>query len=430
MAVTIRADEVPLFFKPGMHIYIQGSASEPVTILEALKNMPEASNGIHYISNLVPGLNQLDFPSLHENATMTSFFLTRELKKSFLNEKVHFVPLHLTETYNYLEEVATVDIAIIQVSPPNDWGYCSLGISADFVPAILNKAKLIIAEINDHMPCTYGEAPIHINKLDYIVETNHPLPEMPKAKYTSDMERIGKYVSSLIEDGDTLQFGIGAVPEAILSCLKEKKDLGIHSGLISDTVVDFIEAGVVTGKKKTLDQGKIVTGIAVGTKRLYDFVNGNPLVDFRPVCYTHSINMLKQIDNFVSINSAIEIDLFGQTNSETIRGVQFGGTGGQVDFIRGTRLSRNGRSIIGLLSTANEGKISRIVPVHESGTIVTTTRTDVHFVVTEHGIADLRNKSLQERAEILISIAAPQFREGLESAWGEIKAKWKEGLIK
>ncbi|GEN35437.1 acetyl-CoA hydrolase/transferase family protein [Aneurinibacillus danicus] len=426
MTVTIRADEVPQLFQPGMHVYIQGYASEPVTILQALKNMPEASNGIHYISNVLPGLNQLDFTSLHKNASMTAFFLTRELKKSFLNEKVRFVPLHLTETYNYLNNEAQVDVAIIQVSPPNDWGYCSLGISADFVPAVLNKAKVIIAEMNDCMPCTHGEAPIHIDKLDYIVKTNRPLPEMPKTKYTPDMERIGKYVSTLVKDGDTIQFGIGAVPEAILSCLKDKKDLGIHSGLIIDTVVDLIEAGVVTGKKKTLDRGKIVTGIAVGTKRLYDFVNNNPLVDFRPVCYTHSINVLKQIDNFVSINSAIEIDLFGQINAETIRGAQFGGTGGQVDFIRGTRLSLNGKSIIALLSTADQGKISRIVPAHKSGTIITTTRTDVQFVVTEYGIADLRNKSLQERADLLISIAAPQFRGELESAWGEIKAKWKE----
>ena len=429
MSVTIQADEVPLLFQPGMHVYIQGSSSEPISILQALKNNPETSDGIHYISNVVPGLNKFDFASLHKNATMTAFFMTRELKKSFLNEKVHFVPLHLTETYNYLENETKADIAIIQVSPPDKWGYCSLGISADFVPAVLNKAKIIIAEMNDHMPSTFGVAPIHIKQLDYIVETNHPLTEMPKAKFSDEVVQIGKYVSSLIEDGDTIQFGIGSVPESILSCLNDKRDLGIHSGLINDTVVDLVEAGVVTGKKKTLNSGKIITGIAVGTKRLYDFVNNNPLVEFRPVNYTHSINVLKQIDHFVSINSAVEIDLFGQINAETIKGTQFGGTGGQVDFIRGTKLSLNSKSIIALLSTANNGAISRIVPVLENGTIVTTTRTDVQFVVTENGIADLRNKSLQERADLLISIAAPQFRKQLENEWGAIKAKWREGLV-
>ena len=217
--------------------------------------------------------------------------------------------------------------------------------------------------------------------------------------------------------GIPFNLALGSIPDAILYGLKSKKDLGIHSGMITDAVIDLVESGVVNGRKKSRDKGKIVTGLAVGTKRLYDFVNNNPVVEFRPVNYTHSLRVLRDINQFISINSAIEVDLFGQVNAETVKGVQFSGTGGQGNFIRGSQLSRGGKSIIAVLSTASKGNISRIVPTLGEGTIVTTPRTDVEYIVTEYGIVNLKNKSLQERAELLISISAPQFREELQEAW-------------
>jgi len=422
----MHADEVPSILKPGMTVFVQGSANEPTAILEALQNNPEASKGVHYISVMLPGVNHFNFAGLHEQATMTSFFIISEIKKSFTQGKVKFIPLHFSEIFWYLENTVSIDVAIIQVSPPDQWGYCTSGVTSDFIPAILSKARTIVAEVNPEMPRTFGEAPIPLKRIDYIIETNHILPNIPTNTITPEMDRIGKYASTLIEDGDTLQFGIGSVPDAILNNLKGKRELGIHSGMITDALVDMVEAGVVTGSRKSIDRGKIITGMAVGTNRLYRFADHNPLLEFKPVSYTHSVDVMKRIDSFVSVNSAIEVDLFGQVNAETIGGVQFGGTGGQVDFIRGARVSRNGRSIVAMLSTAAKGKISRIVTQLKSGTIVTTARTDVQYIVTEYGIADLRNKSLKERAEALIKIAAPQFRSELEMAWHEYQSQWKE----
>jgi 4-hydroxybutyrate CoA-transferase len=424
LPIVLNAKEVPLLFHPNMNVYIQGNVSEPKAIIQALKEDSNASNGVNYIATIFPGLNRTDWARLHENASMTCFFMSKDFKESFSKGKVQFIPLHLSEIYNYLESTAEVDIAVIQVSSPDQWGYCSLGVSADFVPAILQKAKKVVAEVNSQMPRTSGEAPIHISSIDYIVHVDYPLPEMPAGKLSADMEKIGDFAASLISDGDTLQFGIGSVPDAILSALREKKDLGIHSGMISDAVIDLVESGSVNGYKKSIDKGKIVTGIAVGTKRLYDFVDNNPLLDFRPVNYTHSLEVLKEIDHLISINSAIEIDLYGQVNAETMKGVQFGGTGGQGNFIRGAALSRGGKSIIAFLSTAGNGKISRIIPRLERGTVITTPRTDVQYIITENGIADLKNKSLQQRAASLISIAAPQFREELQEAWHREMEKW------
>jgi 4-hydroxybutyrate CoA-transferase len=423
---VLQAKEVPLLLHPNINIFVQGNVSEPKAVLNALKENPDASDGVNYITTLFPGLNRTDLAGLHENATMTCFFMSKDMKDSFSKRKVEFIPLHLNEIYNYLERSVELDLAFIQVSSPDPWGYCSLGVSADYVPAILQKTKTIVAEVNPHMPRTSGEPPIHISSFDYIVNVDYPLPEMPAGQLSDDMKKIGDYAASLISDGDTLQFGIGSVPDAILYALKDKKDLGIHSGMISDAVVDLVENGVVNGYRKSIDRGKIVTGIAVGTKRLYEFVNNNPLIDFRPINYTHSLEVLKDVDNLISINSAIEIDLYGQVNAETMHGIQFGGTGGQGNFIRGTKLSRGGKSIIAFLATAANGTISRIVPTLGAGNIVTTPRTDVQYIVTENGIANLHNKSIEERAEALISIAAPQFREELKTKWNREKVNGRD----
>ncbi|MDF2680572.1 MAG: putative Acetyl-CoA hydrolase/transferase [Brevibacillus sp.] len=425
MPKRIDAKAVPSLFSPGMRVYVQGSTSEPVSILEALRNHPQASQQIHYTSVVIPGVNHTDFAAFHEEARMTTFFMTSAFKHSFAQEKTEFIPMHFSEIYTYLDQLESIDVAIIQISQPDEQGNCSAGVSCDFLPVVLRKAQIVIAEVNGHMPHTFGSVRISLEHVDYIVDVEHPLPQIATPSLTPELERIGQYAASLIEDGDTLQFGVGSVPLAILGHLTEKQNLGIHSGMICDAVVELVESGVVTGSQKNMDRGKIVTGMAVGTERLYQFIHQNPLVEFRPVSYTHSPVVMKQLDSFVSINSAIEVDLFGQVNAETIHGVQYGGTGGQVDFIRGARLSRNGRSIIALPATAARGTISRIMPQLSRGTIVSTTRTDVQFIVTEYGIADLRNRSLGERATALIAVAAPAFRAELAAEWEEHKRMWQ-----
>ncbi|MED4779907.1 acetyl-CoA hydrolase/transferase family protein [Brevibacillus choshinensis] len=424
MPKRIGAEAVPSLLSPGMRVYVQGSTSEPVAILEALRTQPQASQQIHYLSVVIPGINHTDFAAFHEEAKMTTFFMTSAFKHSFAQEKTIFIPMHFSEIYTYLDQLDSIDVVIIQVSQPDAQGYCSAGVSCDFMPVVLRKAQIVIAEVNGHMPHTYGSIRISLEHFDYIVEVEHPLPQIATLSLTPELVRIGQYAATLIEDGDTLQFGVGSVPLAILGHLTEKQNLGIHSGMICDAVVELVESGVVNGSQKSIDRGKIVTGMAAGTERLYQFVHRNPMVEFRPVSYTHSLEVMKQLDSFVSINSAIEVDLFGQVNAETIHGVQYGGTGGQVDFIRGSRLSSKGRSMIALLATAASGTRSRIVTQLSSGTIVSTARTDVQFIVTEYGIADLRNKSLGERAEALIAVAAPVFRPELTAKWDAHKRMW------
>ena len=306
-----------------------------------------------------------------------------------------------------------VDVALIQVTPPDEHGYCSLGVSVDYTKPAAEAAKTVIAQVNDRMPRTMGESFIHVTEIDCFVEHSAPIIELGAPKI-GDVERaIGENCASLISDGDTLQLGIGAIPDAVLLFLKDKKDLGIHSEMFSDGVVELVEAGVVTNKKKTFHPGKMVVTFLMGSKKLYDFVNNNPTVEMYPVDYVNDPVVIMKNDNIVSINSCVQADLMGQVCSESIGLTQISGVGGQVDFVRGAMMAKNGKSIIAMPSTAGKGKFSKIVPLLDEGAAVTTSRNDVDYIVTEYGIAALRGKTLRERAKALIQIAHPDFREGL-----------------
>jgi 4-hydroxybutyrate CoA-transferase len=314
----------------------------------------------------------------------------------------------------FRDRILPVDVALIQLSPPDEHGYLSFGVSVDYTLQAALSARLAIAEVNPRMPRTHGSW-IHASAVDAFVEVDYPLPEIPLPELSEVEERIGAQVASLVPDQATLQLGIGAMPDAVLKFLENKKDLGIHTEMFSDGVVDLFERGVVTNRFNNVNPGKFTATFLMGTRRLYDFVHDNPAVDMRPVDYTNSVLVAGRVENLVSINSALEVDLKGQVCSEMIGGKQFSAVGGQVDFVRAASAAPGGRSIIAFPSTGRNGKMSRIVSELSRGSCVTTSRNDVHYVVTEFGIADLRGKSTRQRAEALIAIAHPDFREALRA---------------
>jgi 4-hydroxybutyrate CoA-transferase len=356
-----------------------------------------------------------------------SFFVGVNSRDAVNGARAKYTPCYFHELpHLFADGVLPVDVTLCQLSPPDDEGYCSFGISVDYTKPAAEISKIVIAQINEQMPRTLGDASIHISKLDYIVEYNEPLLELRRektgttvmekeqyvAKVTAEMD-IGRNCAELIEDGACLQLGIGAIPDAVLPFLEEKKDLGIHTEMFADGVVELVEKGVINGSRKNIHRGKLVATFLMGTKKLYDFVHNNPSVEMHPVSYTNDPYIIGQNDKVVSINSCLQVDLLGQVASDTIGPLQFSGVGGQVDFVRGAARSKGGKSILAFPSTAGGGKYSRIVSTLDPGAVVTTSRCDVQYVVTEYGIANLRGKSVRERAKQLIAIAHPDFREQL-----------------
>ena len=303
-------------------------------------------------------------------------------------------------------------MALIQVSPPDEHGYCSLGVSVDYTKTAAEEADLVIAQVNQNMPRTLGDSFLHVTRFDCIVESCTPVIELPPPKISQVERAIGQNVAQLVRDGDTLQLGIGAIPDAVLRFLGDKNDLGIHSEMFSDGVVELVERGVINNRRKTLQPGKSVAAFLMGTRRLYDYAHRNPAVMMAPVDYVNDPRVICQNDNMVSINSCVQVDLMGQAASETVGYKQISGTGGQVDFIRGAAMSRGGRSILAFPSTV-KGRTSKIVPLLDEGAAVTTSRDDVDYVVTEYGAAHLKGRTLRDRARALIQIAHPDFRPDL-----------------
>ena len=344
-------------------------------------------------------------------------FVGGNSRQAVADDRADFLPVFFYEIPQLFDEVYPVDVAVIQVSYPDSEGNCSFGLSCDYTKAAAEKARLVIAEMNENMPYVEGDNKIHISRLDYIIPTNLALPEIPLPKITDVEKAIGRNCASLIEDGSTLQLGIGAIPDAVLLFMGDKKNLGIHTEMFSDGVIDLVESGVVNGSKKTLHPGKLVATFLMGTRRLYDFVDKNACVEMRPVDYVNDPRVIAQNEKMVSINSCIEVDLMGQVASETIGLKQFSGTGGQVDYVRGAAWSAGGKSIMAMPSTAAKGKASRIVPFLAQGAAVTTSRNDVDYVVTEYGIARLKGKTLKQRARALIAVAHPDFRPMLEEEY-------------
>lgn len=415
MPKQITAADVADIIKPNSRVFIQGAVGEPTTLIEALHS--DTAKPVNYASVSIPGINSFNPADFHAGAEFTTFFYHSGIApKHSPPEHTHIHPLHFREIYRFLDNEASFDIALIQVSPPDAEGYCSLGPSVDFAPIVIKRSKIIVAEINEACPPAINAPKIPYDNIDYCIHCNHPLASPAPVTSNDIAEKIADHVSSLVDDGDCIQIGVGKLPGAILRKLNNHRRLGFHSGLLSDEVKTLIESGVITGENKTRDQFKHVTGIVFGSTSLYDWCAAHPDILFRSVDYTHDIGTLSALDNLVSINSVLEVDLLGQANAEWISGKQISSVGGLVDFARGARYSKQGRSIIALPATALGGKQSRIVPRVSP---VTVSRVDTDYVVTEFGIAKLYGKSIRERAKALIEIAAPEFRSSLEDGKGE-----------
>lgn len=420
MPKRIAAGEVPALLSPGLRVFVQATAGEPLALVEALKAAPEASRGVRYLACPLPGFNTVDYAGFHAEVELTSFFVYRDIEDSFRAGRVRYVPQSYSGIHAYIAR-QEIDVAIVQVCPPDANGRCSLGLSVDFIPVVLRNARTVVAEVNAAMPRAANGPDVAWDDLDYVVETDRPLPEFPTGPLTPDVEAIGDRVAAMVADGDTIQIGIGKLPAAILKRLKGKRDLGMHGGMVTDEVLDLWEAGVLTGREKTIDRGLVVCGAAIGTRRVQDWAATCGSVRLMPVSYTHEVRVISRIDRFVSINSVLEVDLFGQANAEMVGGRQISGTGGLMDFVRGARMSQGGRSVIALLATAGKGRISRIVPRIGTDGVVSCPRADIDHVVTEHGVAALRDLSIDERAEALIAIADPAFRDELRQEWRRIR---------
>jgi 4-hydroxybutyrate CoA-transferase len=407
MQRKITLERLPELLRPGMTVFVQGASGEPRPLLETLAAAPAASAGVHYVGCLIPGLNLIDPASFHPDARLTSFFVFDELAGSHAAGRVRFVPLHYSGIWRYLSTLP-VDLALIQVTPPDDRGLCSLGVSVHFVPAVLARAKLVVAEVNAAMPRPRASFEVPYERLDYAIETERPVLELPGGSLSEETRKIGANVAGLIEDGDTIQIGIGKVPAAVLGALHGRRRLGLHSGLVADEIADLHAAGVMD---------RMVCTAAIGTAKVYDWAGECPDLRFAPVSHTHDLAVIAAIPHFVAINSVLSVDLAGQANAEMVDGRQVSGTGGLLDFVRGARASQGGRSILALPSTAAGGGVSRIVQRLGERDVVSCPRADADVVVTEHGIAELRDRSLEERAKALIGVAAPAFREELARAW-------------
>ncbi len=343
-----------------------------------------------------------------------SLFAGASTRNAIQDGRARYTPCFFSEIPRlFREEVLPVDVAMCALSPPDEHGYCSFGVSVDYTKQAVDSAKTVIAQINDQMPRTLGDSYVHTTELDFIVEWSEPLPQIPAGSISAVEMEIGRHCAQLIDDGACLQVGIGGIPDAVLAALGSKKDLGIHTEMFSDGVVNLVEKGVITCSRKNLHRGRLIATFVMGTRKVYDFVHNNPMVEMHPVDYTNDPFIVAQNDNLVAINSALQVDLAGQVASDTIGARQYSGVGGQVDFLRGASRSSGGKAILALPSTAGDGSYSRIVPRLLDGASVTATRSDVHLIVTEYGIANLRGKSLRERALALISIAHPNFRDGL-----------------
>ena len=398
----------------GRRILIGSGAAEPTELVDAL-----VTHGDHLADNEIVHLLTLGpapyvQPGMERRFRHSAFFIGANVRKAVHEGRADFIPVFLSEIPKLVaSRRVRIDVVLVQVSPPDRHGFASLGVSVDIVRAAVDSADLVLAEVNPQMPRTLGDSFVHVDRLDCLIPVDKPLFELETEPLDDVCRAIGRHVASLVPDGATLQTGIGRIPHAVAAELANRQDLGIHTEMLSDSVLELVRAGAVTGKKKTLLPGKIVTSFVMGSRALYDWVDDNPAIEMRPSDFTNDPFIVARNDHMVAINSALAVDLTGQVASDTLLGKFFSGIGGQVDFVRGAARSEGGKAIIALPSTAKDGELSRIMPALEEGAGVVTSRGDVRYVVTEFGIADLWGKNIRERANALISIAHPDFRGDL-----------------
>ncbi|ASV31098.1 acetyl-CoA hydrolase/transferase family protein [Maribacter cobaltidurans] len=412
----VSKEEAVALVKSGDRVFLQGAAMTPNTLVDALCDRYQELKDVEIISIHTEGDAKYTREPYNQSFKMNSCFVGRNVRNAVNSTLGDYIPIFLSEIHLlFRQEILPLDVAIVQVSPPDVHGYCSLGVSVDVALPAIETAKKVIAQINPFVPRTHGDGIIHIKDIDCAIEVESPIHLHGKIEVSPVEAEIGKHVAELIEDGATLQMGIGSIPNAVLDNLGNHKQLGIHTEMFTDGILPLIEKGVVTGEMKKVKTGKIVTCFAVGSQKLYDFVDDNPLVHFKEAAYTNDTAIIRKNPKVTAINSAIEIDLTGQVCADTIGNRQFSGVGGQMDFIRGAALSKGGKPIFAMPSVTAKG-ISKITPYLKHGAGVTTTRAHVHYIVTEYGVVDLFGKNLKERAKALINIAHPDHRQDLEKA--------------
>jgi len=408
------ASEALAKLRSGMRVFIGSGCAAPQTLVEALMARAPEVYDVEIVHILTHGAAPYAKRNLLEHFRQNSFFIGANVRDAVHEGVADYTPLFLSEIPQlFREKRIHLDFALVHVSPPGAHGFCSFGVSVDVVKAAVESADFVIAEVNPNMPRTLGDSFVHVSALNALVRSERPLLESPMDAITPEAEKIAEFIESLVPDGATLQTGIGAIPSAVLAALKGKRDLGMHTEMLTEAVMPLIESGVLNCRHKTLLPGKIVTSFCFGNRKFYDYIHDNPAFEFRPTEFTNDPFQIAQNRDMVAISSAIEVDLTGQVCADSIGGKFYSGFGGQVDFMRGAARAVNGKPIIALPSTTKDGKISRIVPWLKTGAGVVTSRADAHFVVTEYGVAQLHGKTVRERALALIHIAHPKFRDNL-----------------
>jgi 4-hydroxybutyrate CoA-transferase len=412
---VVSATEAVQGIESSQQIYLQCAAATPSVLLDALVARAPELRDVRVVHLHCEGPGPHLAPDMAPHFRHRALFIGPNARAAIAEGRAEYVPVFLSDVPRLFEAgMLPLDAVFVNATPPDAHGFCSLGTSVEAMHAAVRAAHQVIVQFNRGMPRTLGDSFIHVSQIDLAVECDVP-PYEHAASVIGDVERrIGEHIAERVPDGATIQLGIGAIPAATALALRNRRDLGVHTEMFTDSIVDLVEAGVITGALKERNRGKIVTAFMMGTRRLYDFVDDNPMVEMRPVDFTNDTHVIRSFNRMAAINSAIEVDLTGQVVADSIGHRLYSGVGGQMDFMRGAALAAGGTPIIALPATAGRGTISRLVPVLASGAGVTTTRAHVHFVVTEYGVADLQGKSLRERANALIALAAPQFREALE----------------
>jgi len=419
----VTADEALRAVQSDMRVYVHANSGFPAVLLEALTRRARAVHNVEVMHLLGFGEAHYNLPELAENVRHNALFIGSNMRPAIHEGRADYIPVHLSDIERlFTSHEVELDVALIHVSAPDRHGFCSLGVAVETTLTAARQARVRIAQVNDHMPRTFGNTFMHVSEFDAIVECSHPLPEMRPEEATEEQKLIARHAATLIEDGACLQVGIGGIPNAILPWLADRKDLGVHTETLTESAIPLIDKGVITGSRKQINPHKILLGFALGTREWYEYVDDNPLFEFQPSSYCNDPFVIAQNDNVVAINSAIEVDLTGQVVADSVGHRLISGFGGQLDFMRGAARSRGGKPVIALTSTTKHGG-SRIVPQLREGAGVVTTRADVHYVVTEYGVAYLHGKNLRQRAEALIQIAHPRYREELhehlrERGWG------------
>ena len=423
LPTLLTAAHVQQHFVEGITLFVGGGCGQPDAVLDVISEANLAVK-LRIIDCSIPTMQALNVDQISTGATLNGGFFLGAYQDLYRAGRFEFVPAYHSARYRAIEEQYDVSIALIKVSAPDESGFCSVGLHGDYSPEMLDKANIVIAEINPNMPYITDAPKVALGDIDYCVESDSELLEYSVAEGSATDMLIAEQIADLVDDGDCLQLGIGALPVSIMKKLGGKKHLGVHTGLLTESFVPLVEDGVVDGSRKSIDTGKLTAGVVAGSRDFYRWCGARPDLQIRPVTYTHNAGVLAQIDNLIAINTTLEIDLFGQFNSETIKGKQIGGGGGLIDFLRGAQSSKGGRSVLAVQSTAKKGTISKIVPLLDTAP-VTGMRSDIDYVVTEYGVARLANLSLEKRAEALVGIAHPNFRDELTEQWSELLSRFR-----